>query len=609
MNVTNGVYDLFSTTNLASPWWNWVLRSIPGKTNLTVTNLTQPVDFFILGLTNDTDGGGLSDAYERLLGLNRTNLNDDRPIPLVSISVVDSIAMEQEPTNTASFHITRLGGHMTWPLILGFQLSGTAIISSNYTLSPANLLTLTSSNLLVTIPAGQTNVVLTLTPIDDHITDGTKTATFTIQTNSAWDSGHASATAWILEKYIKVYTTVADFDEGVLEGLEATAPLPDGQLQFKTNLPTQFPFINVACSDRGTVARINTTNGMVVGEYRTAPFGLSYDPSPSRTTVDQYGNVWVANREDTLAIGGTNYGSITRIGLIIGGSRFDKIGTNYSPDSRGQYVALSNAVYNTCIDRDADGFIRTSSGLTDILAWNNTAGADSEGGVSTADDEAITEYTRVPSTGTRTIAVDKFNDVWVGGTGQNKTHLKVNGLLALPVPNSAFDANTGGYGGVIDRLGNLWSSDSGGDLWLTPPANLPPRYDFDWRAISAPGISPYGIAIDPVHPYIWQTSGGNVFRWQTNGVPETNAVGGVIVYPHGGAGSQGLAVDGNGHVWVAHGKGAFPASTTVGHVYTNGALIGVVELCSQVYGPNTTAIRISRGYRLRRISNRLPSTT
>ena len=66
-NVTNGVYDLFATTNLAPSAWQWVLRCAPGQTNLTVTGLTYPQDFFILGLTNDADGDGLTDAYEKLV--------------------------------------------------------------------------------------------------------------------------------------------------------------------------------------------------------------------------------------------------------------------------------------------------------------------------------------------------------------------------------------------------------------------------------------------------------------------------------------------------------------------------------------------------------------
>jgi subtilisin-like proprotein convertase family protein/streptogramin lyase len=580
--TTDAVYDLFSATNLVPSWWNWVLRSAPGQTNLTITNLLTPQQFFILGLTNDLDGGGLSDAYEGLLGLDPNDASDDQLTPVVSIQATDSVAIEQQPANTASFLIERLGGNVTWPLTLALQLSGTAILSVNYTLTPADVLTLTSSNLLVTIPAGQTDLVLTLTPMDDHVSDGTKTVTLTLQRSSTWDvnSANSSATAWILEEYTKIYTTVGDFDWGVMSGLDPVLGAGNGQLQFKTNLPPQFPFINVACSERGTVARINTTNGVVIGEYRTAPalLGLLFLPSPSRTTVDQYGNVWVANRADDLFYDGAYHGSITRIGLIVGETRYSKTNGVYVLDPDGEYVDIASASYNTCIDRDGDGFIRTSRGLGNILPWSNSRNGvphvDSYGGVSTAEDEAISEYLRVPCTGTRTIAVDKFNDIWVGGIGGNQTHLKVNALTGSVVPDSPFSPGAGGYGGVIDSLGTLWSCwVLTGVMRVEPHDNFPPQ-SYDWQTMTASGTSPYGIAVDPVHPYIWQTSGSSVFRWLTNGAPLTNMFSSTILHPHGGGGSQGLTVDANGHVWVAHGS----SSTTVGHLYTNGFLIGVVPL-------------------------------
>lgn len=53
-NVTNGVYDLFYTTNLSPPQtWSWVLRSFAGLTNLTVNNAVDPQGFYRLGQTND----------------------------------------------------------------------------------------------------------------------------------------------------------------------------------------------------------------------------------------------------------------------------------------------------------------------------------------------------------------------------------------------------------------------------------------------------------------------------------------------------------------------------------------------------------------------------
>ncbi len=53
-NVTNGVYDLLYCTNLAPPIsWQWLLRTDPGQTNLTVANVTVPQGFCRLGLPND----------------------------------------------------------------------------------------------------------------------------------------------------------------------------------------------------------------------------------------------------------------------------------------------------------------------------------------------------------------------------------------------------------------------------------------------------------------------------------------------------------------------------------------------------------------------------
>lgn len=584
---TNGLfYDVFTTTNLTgshvtNSQWFWLERG-PTCSTYEYTNQPEAQSYYILGVTNDADHGGLPDAYEWLVTHGDTNNPaDDHVVPLVSIYVTDSVAVEQQSTNTARFALSRLGGFRNLPLTVGCLLSGTATNGGDYSLSPV---TTTATNVLVTFPPNQTSVELTLAAVNDALSEGAETATLTLTTNvqaAEVNPAQASATAWILEDYTRVYTLDADFNLGVLAGLEAVS----NQLQFKTNLPAQFPFINVACSHRGTVARVNTTSGEVIGEYRTAPYrveGLdSVAPNPSRTTVDQYGNVWVANRDDTLAMNGTNYGSITRLGLVLG-PRYSKSGANYHPDSDGQYVGLASATYNTCVDRDGDGYIRTSRGLADILPWSNPNGVDSGGGVSTAEDETITEFVRVGCTGTRTIAVDKFNDIWVGGWLDQKTHLKVNGLTSTPFPDSEFHPIFGGgYGGVIDRLGQLWSSGRNKPpVKFVPPALFPPTQN-DWQLLSTGDtdldIDLYGIAVDPAHPFVWQTirEKGFLVRWNADGSPATNANGTLQKFPHGFDFAQGLVVDARGHVWVAH---HVDSGTNIGHLDTNGTWLGNVPL-------------------------------
>jgi hypothetical protein len=67
--ATNDVYDLFATTNLAPSAWQWVLRTTVGETNLVVTGLAGPNEFFVLGtMLAAKDGSGLTVAYESLVG-------------------------------------------------------------------------------------------------------------------------------------------------------------------------------------------------------------------------------------------------------------------------------------------------------------------------------------------------------------------------------------------------------------------------------------------------------------------------------------------------------------------------------------------------------------
>ena len=74
-----------------------------------------------------------------------------------------------------------------------------------------------------------------------------------------------------------------------------------------------------------------------------------------------------------------------------------------------------------CVDRNGNGVIDTSTGLGDIKPWPNLGGADTNGGVTTAEDECIIHYVRTAGTNVRTVAVDASNNVWVGGLG-NRVH-------------------------------------------------------------------------------------------------------------------------------------------------------------------------------------------
>lgn len=395
----------------------------------------------------------------------------------------------------------------------------------------------------------------------------------------------------------RTWTFDADFEEGTLLNVNYDE-VPD-QLQLNLTIEP-FPYVWVACSDRSTVARIDVNTGQVLGEYRTTPEPRG-NGNPSRTTVDKHGNVWVANRNDDYYwYGGSNYGgSITRVGVVIGGTRgsliVTNIGgldvTNFVANLKGEYLQPPFK-YCTAIDRDHDGYIHTSFGVTNILDWDHEqSSADNEGGVTLAQDECILNYTRVPATGLRTIAVDRNNDVWIGGRYQG-TYLGTNGQWFAKVDgdkgemmtNTLFDVqtlNVSAYGGLVDGNGVLWSV--GWDQFKLL------QFDPSVRATNANYIgtatdvstngSIYGIGIDPKTGNIWYSDyyGGKVVC--------VNSAGLILAgYVTGGSNPKGVAVDNDGNVWVAN-----TGDSTVSHLRTDGTFLGLVPL------PCTTAFSAPMG--------------
>ncbi len=326
----------------------------------------------------------------------------------------------------------------------------------------------------------------------------------------------------------KVYTLNADFDQGSY--INVTRAVGD-QLQLDDKSRT-LNFIWVAVSSKGTVVKLDTETGAVLGEYFTSPAGQPRNPS--RTTVDQNGNVWAANRDGN---------SVLHIGLAENGQ---------------------------CVDRNNNGVIDTSKGYGDIRPWTNAGGADTDGGVKTAQDECILHYTRVGSSGTRHVSVNKDNDVWVSGTGGRRFDL-IDGKTGL-IKRSEPSVGYGGYGGLIDKNGVIWSSNY--LLRWDTSKPLTGASGGNWRGYAHDS---YGLCIDS-KGNVWNTSvvGNQIHKF----APDGTLLGS---FQHGDYWAQGCVVDKNDDVWVAH---SFHVPT-IGHLKNNGTFVGNIPLPS---GPTGVAV-------------------
>jgi RHS repeat-associated protein len=316
-----------------------------------------------------------------------------------------------------------------------------------------------------------------------------------------------------------IYSDTADLTDG--EGVNL---VPDEFNHLHLNNDaTPFNFIWVAVSSKGTIVKLDTDNGQVLGEYFSSPAGQPKDPS--RTTVDHNGNVWASNRAGN---------SVLRIGLAQNGQ---------------------------CVDRNGNGVIDTSRGQGDIRPWPNTSDVDTDGGVETAQDECIINYTRVRSTGTRHVSVNALNDVWVSGTGGEKFDL-IDGTTGL-IKRQEASVGFGGYGGLIDKKGVIWSARP--LLRWDTALTLKGANGGNWKGY---GHDSYGLCIDS-QGNVWNTAlGGNIIR---KFAPDGTLTG---TFDHGSSAAQGCVVDRNDHVWVAHSTN----SRTVGHLKGDGTFIGNVTV-------------------------------
>ena len=331
-----------------------------------------------------------------------------------------------------------------------------------------------------------------------------------------------------------------------LDTTDGTLKLPSaiGKM-LSTKGETTFPYIWIANSDEGTISKLDVKTGDELARYRTGPTG-SYT-NPSRTTVDQDGNVWVGNR---------NGNTITKVGL---------------------------KEWDQCIDRNGNGIIDTSTGSTDVKLWSGTLG-DGNGSLG-ATDECILHHVAMEADGIatptdiRTVAITPNNNIFVGGY-YSKSLFKVDNQTGAIT--KAITTLQGHYGGVVDKYGNLWSMYSGNGKVQKINSDMNSTELIDL------GHGGYGITIDK-YGKVWTTEYGSRFSTFDPADP----VGTLQVFEQNNSYSaQGIATDGNGDVFIA---GSL-SGTTVGHYRQNfnsdGSFTGVTFVANYTVESGPTGVAV-----------------
>jgi hypothetical protein len=348
------------------------------------------------------------------------------------------------------------------------------------------------------VTQGQTDTTASTATVTDSAT-GTGTSTTTETSTSTGTTGQVSASS--------TSDGTSTTDGPKLDMGPIGCP-PDDQ-------PSTFDYIWIANTSQSTVSKINTMTGVEEGRYYTHP-NPGGGPQPSRTSVNQYGDVAVSNR---------SLGSVTKVAAL-------KV---------------------KCVDKNNNGQIETSTGPNDIKPWGQ--------------DECVLWHTAFPlangySGGVRPTAWEGVAQdpitcetavprLWIGyKDAGNTAHFHRlagdTGAVLDEVLRPGWAANSfGPYGGAVNSAGDLYAVGYDNEVAV--------RIDAKTLQITELGLSPgqfkYGMGIDtngnmwvgsfsgPHHMYFYDAQAN---KWE-----------GIGNGGNPGGGSLGVQIDQEGRVWGA----------------------------------------------------------
>ncbi len=291
------------------------------------------------------------------------------------------------------------------------------------------------------------------------------------------------------------------FDIG--DGADTGEPGCDGEGDGGGNVT--FSYIWIANSSEGTVSKINTQTGVEEGRYRTSAAGSD---SPSRTSVNQFGDVLVGNR--------------------VGGGAATKIA----------------AITERCVEKNGMAGIQTSTGPGDVLPY--------------MEDECVLWSTPLPiaDNGPRGIAweggtIDPDTcmntvpnpRVWVSYGGNAEEIYRLDGTTGAVLDHLTIPGGGGLiYGGAVNAEGDLWFVNRGANT-----LNTIDSVTLAHQSWAIPN-TPYGMGVDSDgDPWIVSYNGGpgvdKVYRFDVASQTFVDAGGQLGYY-------RGMNLDRQGRAWV-----------------------------------------------------------
>ncbi len=327
---------------------------------------------------------------------------------------------------------------------------------------------------------------------------------------------------------------------------------PDGDLVLdQTTVENHYLWI--ANDAEGTVSKIDTRTGYEVGRYATVTHDTAHnrvvdhasgrpypnwnsdtngdnysDNRPSRTAIDFFGDMWVANRAHDHPT--AQQPSITKV--------------------------LNDPA--ACPDVDGDGVVETSRDIDGdhIISLSNAAEFFAE------DDECIAMTVAVGALGgtARALAIDAGSGAatdpgnpWVGMWGESGFY-QIEGLTGAQLQGPISTSGVRPYGAAIDSTGRLWSVDhccgTKGFGYLDTTMNPAPWTPVATKPVfTGLGDGNYGIVVD-LEDRVW--IGGYPYGGLLRYDPATGNWLEAIITGYSTTGQvRGVAIDTAGYVWAA----------------------------------------------------------